>query len=158
MSNVTIQPGPAAASSPGTFTAVAGSLGIVPGTAVAWSQNIEGEVVLCSANVADLGVNSTCCGLVQNSFVNAIGLQILTVRFAGVLTLTTEQWDAVVVGETGGLAMGESFYVSQTLNDAGKLVFGDFIGIGNSAIAPIGVAQSSTTMQLLLQTPVTFTP
>lgn len=157
MSNVTIQQGAAPSPSPGTFIAIAGTNGIVPGTPVAWSQSVEGEVVPCSAYVNNIGVNSVCAGLVESSYLNAIGLQILTVRFAGVLTLTTPQWDAVVTGETGGLVMGNSYYINPLANGVGMLVPPDHVTGANDAVSPIGVAQSSTTMQLLLQTPVTFT-
>jgi hypothetical protein len=71
-------------------------------------------------------------------------------RFAGPLTLTTEQWDARVTGQSGGLTPNAIYYLSAAAN--GKLTktppsSPDFV-------TPVGFALSATTMMIQIQTPV----
>ena len=154
MSNVTISAPAPVQNPPDLFTAIAGANGILPGMAVSWSTNIAGEVVPCSGHGTTNSPN--CCGLVQSLFVNAIGLTIVTIRRAGVLSLALAQWAAAIVGApSAGLNPGQPCYVSGILADAGMLNNPNgFASVGDSVI-PVGIAIDTTDLEVIIQTPVT---
>jgi hypothetical protein len=66
--------------------------------------------------------------------------QTPTAIYAGPLTLTPAQWDAIVTGESGGLSPGAVYYVSAAT--AGKLV----TNAPDSNFTKVGIAQSATTL------------
>jgi hypothetical protein len=69
------------------------------------------------------------------------------VQSRGPITLTTEQWDALVTGESGGLTRGP-YYLSAAA--AGKLVTAQ-PSAGGDVVCLIGYAISSTQMILASQ-------
>lgn len=71
----------------------------------------------------------------------------ITVQSEGVVKLTTEEWD-VIAGTSGGLATGQSYYVSDTggrLNTYAQLALAHGL-----YIALVGLALSATELQLQL--------
>jgi len=73
-----------------------------------------------------------------------------TVRSGGNLTLTTGQWDTVA-GTSGGLAEGVPYYLSAATG--GEITATPPVATGDYAVL-VGVALSSTTMRILLGTPI----
>lgn len=66
------------------------------------------------------------------------------VQYTGLLTLETAQWDARVTGQSGGLTVGATYYVSDA--SAGKLVTTRPSGGAGHYVAPVGTAISPRTM------------
>ncbi len=71
--------------------------------------------------------------------------QNVTIRFAGPVSLTTQQWDAVT-GEVGGLVLNATYFLDTVFE--GKLTRTPSISSG-AVVAPVGVALSAT--DLLVQ-------
>ena len=71
------------------------------------------------------------------------------VTTGGALTLTTAQWDAVVQGESGGLAVGQTYYLNS--NGAQKPI--TTTQPGSDQYVSIGTAISPTTMVLKISAP-----
>lgn len=67
-------------------------------------------------------------------------------RFAGELSLTTDQWDSIT-GESGGLTPGERYFVSSAT--AGKITK-TAPSSGGTFVFQVGVAESANTMQIQL--------
>lgn len=115
-----------------------------PGTPVVQSLSADRTVTPGRANAAG---TSSMTGLA--AIPGVVGQPVL-VQFAGVLTLTEDQWDAVT-GETGGLTIGVTYYLSTGFQE-GRLTQsvtstpGDFV-------APAGVALSPTDFLIQLSTP-----
>lgn len=80
------------------------------------------------------------------------GSPVLT-RFAGVLTATEAQWDAVT-GQSGGLVTGSPYYVGST---TGTLT-ADAPTEPNTRVAAVGMALSPTAMMVQISPHVTFNP
>jgi hypothetical protein len=78
------------------------------------------------------------------------------VQFAGVVELTTVQWDAVVTGQVGGLQVGLIYYVDMigAHGDFGRLVSTQPVGLGDFVIQ-VGLSIGPT--RLLLGAPFPFT-
>jgi hypothetical protein len=72
------------------------------------------------------------------------------VRFGGVLTATTTQWDAVA-GTTGGLSAGSIYFLSETT--AGEITATPPDGSGEY-LERLGKALSTTELQLNIMPPI----
>lgn len=79
--------------------------------------------------LATAGISSAASGVFQNS---------------GVLRLTTTQWDAVA-GTTGGLVFNTEYYLSDA---TAGMITGTCPSAGGSFVIPIGIAISTTDLQL----------
>jgi hypothetical protein len=73
----------------------------------------------------------------------------------GLLTLTTAEWDAVVQGESGGLVVGQSYYLNA--NGAQKPITTAAPSGSNNAYVGIGTAISPTTMAIKINAPLNVT-
>lgn len=110
----------------------------LPGTPLAQSQTLDATMVAARANSANTAYVQ---GLASSA---AAAGEPVHAQYAGPLTLTTAQWDAIC-GTTGGLNQGVPYYLSTAT--AGKLSATPGAGAGNF-IAPVGVALSATTMNI----------
>jgi hypothetical protein len=119
----------------------------VVGCPVAPSLTLPGEVVPGAANSANTTYLS---GIAAGSGV--LGSAVL-VKFAGPLTLTTQQWDAITT-QTGGLTLGVPYYLSAT---TGRLTT-TAPSAGGTFIAPVGVAVSHTTLMIQISHPIANSP
>lgn len=117
-----------------------------PGTPVVQSSSADKTVIPGRANAAS---TSSMTGLAV--IPGVVGQPVLT-QFAGVLTLETGQWDAVIVGGSGGgLVTGSPYYLSSgfsegQLSPSAPSTSGDFV-------APVGVALSPTDLLIQLSAP-----
>ncbi len=111
-----------------------------PGTPVVQSRATEGVVLPGRANAVD---TSSVIGLAV--IPGVVGSQVLT-QFAGVLTLTTAQWDTVT-GGTGGLTRGVPYYLSAGFQE-GRLTT-TAPSAGGTFTTQVGVALSAR--DLLIQ-------
>lgn len=119
----------------------------VVGCPVAPSLTLPGEVVpgaANSANTTHLSGIAAGSGVLHSS---------VLVRFAGPLSLTTAQWDAVTT-QTGGLTLGVPYYLSAT---TGRLTT-TAPSAGGTFVAPVGVALSHTTLMVQISFPVANSP
>jgi len=91
---------------------------------------------------------SSAVGVIQA--VNGDGT--VQVQSAGFLTLTTEQWDSIT-GGSGGLVLGEIYYVAFSTQDSNLLRNTKIDQAGFMSVR-VGVAASATTMLLSPQEPV----
>jgi hypothetical protein len=71
------------------------------------------------------------------------------ILLSGILTATTAQWDAVVVGGSGGLVPGTIYFLDVTT--AGKLLAA---APTTGFIARVGLAISTTIMNLMIPPPI----
>jgi hypothetical protein len=115
-----------------------------PGTPVVQSLSKDRTVTPGHANAAN---TSSMVGLASGPGI--VG-QPVPVQFAGVLTLDTDQWDAVT-GETGGLTIGVTYYLSAgsqegRLTQSAPATSADFL-------APAGVALSPADFLIQLSAP-----
>ena len=95
---------------------------------------------------ADSAADARCIGLLATAGAADTDPQI---RYAGPLTLTTAEWDALT-SDVGGLVEDDYYFLSQAT--AGKLTkTAPVSGIR----APIGVALSADTMLILISYPAT---
>ena len=114
---------------------------------------IPGQVVAASAAADDTAVlaNNTAAATRQLlGVVLSVGDtgQRVGVRYAGPLTLTAAEWDAVITGESGGLTLNTWYYASAAT--PGKLTA---VATANAAV---GFALSPLTLFISLkQTPPT---
>ena len=114
------------------------------GTPLAFSISTAGEVVPARAN----SVNTAyCCGLAATA--GSTGHR-LHAQFAGPLTLTAAEWDALT-GDSGGLTPGVPYYVSQ--GTAGKLTKTAPV---SGLKAPVGIAENATTLLIQISYPTTL--
>jgi hypothetical protein len=121
-----------AASVPTQTITISGGTGsgsvVKPGAAVTSSPNV-GQVLLAIAGSA-----TPPLGLAAKAGNTGTGATIVT---SGPLTLTTAEWDAVVLGESGGLTPGAVYYVGG----------GSFNELTTAPVGPrVGQAASPTTM------------
>jgi hypothetical protein len=131
-----------AAAAGSTVSLVNGGVNAVAGNAVYCSA--AGSFSLASATAA---ATALVVGvLTVNTIAGAVG----TVQVAAALTLTTAQWDAVA-GTVGGLAFGQSYYLSAGI--AGLLVAASPATAGQFSTL-VGVALSATQMRLSVQPPI----
>lgn len=101
-----------------------------------------------ASTVATAGV----LGLVVVDAAAPAGFYLVT---NGLLTLTTAQWDAVVQGESGGLTVGDSYFLNA--NGAQKPITTTVpTGSGNAYVG-IGIAISPTTMLVKINVPLNVT-
>ncbi len=111
------------------------SQSFVVGTVVAQNAAVERAVIPADAGGGDLGAAWAMGVAIGAGVAGELG----PVQFAGPVRLTTAQWDAVT-GESGGLTVGASYFVSAT--EAGKLsrqtsiTPGDFISYVGTATSP----------------------
>lgn len=115
-----------------------------PGTPVVQSQIADNTIVPGRANNA---ATSQLTGLTAVPAV--VGSQAVT-QFAGVLTLTTDQWDAIT-GDTGGLVLNTPYYLSTGFQE-GHLTQTPPVGAG-FFVARVGVALSPTDLLIQLCAP-----
>lgn len=89
---------------------------------------------------ASAAATKNVLGLVRdtNIAVSAVGL----VQMGGLLSLATATWDAIVSGQTGGLAPGTEYYLDTVDGFLTKSVPGGGVG------RPVGVAVTSTMMRM----------
>ena len=91
--------------------------------------------------------SSTVQGLSQNAIPS--GASVITVQTDGPFTLTTEQWDAIVTGESGGLTAGLSYWLDDS--NQGKLTSTE--PLAGDTTCPIGYAISPTVLVLAIGLP-----
>jgi len=96
----------------GTYNPIA-SVSLPVGTAVT-PLSIGGRVG--PANAGSI-VSAATSGLVVTPGVEG---HSVNVRFSGLVTLTTEEWDAIT-GQEGGLFAGSTYYISDTVD--GRITF-----------------------------------
>lgn len=140
MTDTSITPGGRAPGNGTTYNPMVASAFVV-GCPVAPSLTLPGEVVpgkADSANTTYLSGIAAGSGVLNSS---------VLVRFAGPLTLTTAQWDAIT-GQTGGLTFGVPYFLSQAT--AGRLTSTDPV---TGFRAPVGVALSHTTLMVQISFP-----
>lgn len=123
----------------------AGSL--VPGTPV-YQKAVASEVDKARANAL---ATSRVLGLATATIATTANGVI---RKGGDLTLTTGEWDAVIVGGSGGLVPGTRYYADKatagklvTATDAAAYTTGDFYTY-------VGIARTTTTMHVDPKDPV----
>lgn len=115
---------------------------VIPGQVVAASAAADNTAVLANDGAAS---TRQILGVVLHG--GAAG-QRVGARYAGPLTLTAAEWDAVVTGQSGGLTRNTWYYASAAT--AGKLT------AVASANAAVGFALSAETLFISLkQTPPT---
>ncbi len=133
--------------------------GRAPGNANTFNTLDVGGVVnfpigtpVCPSDVEDSAIvparaNSlvTAKGLGLAATAGVVGSRAL-IQYAGPLTLTTAQWDAIT-GGSGGLTRGVPYYLSPAT--AGRLTTTKTV-VSNQFVVPIGIALSAT--DLLIQT------
>lgn len=108
-----------------------------PGTPVAASISVAGEVQLAGANG---GTFSCPTGIAVTTGIS--GHHVL-VQYAGPITLTTDEWDAIVVSGSGGLSPGIFYYLSDDADEFGKLTTTPPSDPA-TVVAPVGIALSPT--------------
>jgi hypothetical protein len=155
MSNVTIRTGPAGlppsnVQAGTTHTAIADAgphtpISYPPGTPVAPSATKARTVVPGRANAAG---TSSLAGLTATPA--DVGDPV-KVQSDGVLTLTTEQWDAIT-GDSGGLVRNTRYYLNATFFE-GRLTTTPPSSV-STFVAPVGVALSATDFLIQLCTPI----
>lgn len=122
---------------PNTYSPIA-VLNFPPGTPVAASVTVAGEVQLAGANG---GTFSCPTGIAVTTGVS--GHHVL-VQYAGPITLTTAEWDAIVVpAGSGGLSAGIFYYLSDAIDEFGKLTTTPPSDPA-AVVAPVGIALSPT--------------
>ncbi len=112
-----------------------------PGTPVYFVADGDGHVV-AKAAFATTQDASTVVGVTAQQ--SAIDEKVFT-RIVGPLVLTTDEWDAQVTGQSGGLTNGKQYFLSET---AGKLTLTRPSGGAGHYICPVGVAASSTCLMV----------
>jgi hypothetical protein len=120
------------------------SVDMAPGTPVAQSTTVPGEVVPAAAGSAN---TAKVIGLVSKF--GAVAGKRAFVQFLGPITLTTEEWDAIA-GTSGGLAEGVAYYLSAT---AGQLTSNKPVASGTFDIyAIIGLTPTDAFIQVTYPT------
>lgn len=132
---------------PNTFSPIV-SVPVVPGTPVARSQTVAGEVQLCSQSAAS-GKIGLCSGIALTA---ANPGERALVQYAGTIELTEAEW-AAVNSDGGALVEGKAYYVSVTVD--GNISTSTFRS-GEEPLTPVGIAQSPTVLLLQLGIPVVF--
>ena len=133
MADTTIVGGGHGPGNPNTYRPIA-AVNFPPGTPVAASITDPGKVELAGASGGDF---SCPTGIAVTTGV--IGQHAL-VQYAGPISLTTAEWDAIT-GQSGGLTPGIFYY----LTTAGFGILTDTAPVGfGSIVAPVGIALSST--------------
>lgn len=89
----------------------------------------NGASTIKNCAIATAGIASAASGVFQNS---------------GVLRLSTAQWDAVA-GTTGGLVFNTEYYLSDA---TAGMITGTCPSAGGSYVLPIGIAISTTDLQI----------
>jgi hypothetical protein len=125
-----------------TVSLVNGGANAVAGNAV--YSSAAGSFSLAAATAA---ATALVVGLLA---VDTVAGAAGTVQVAAVLTLTTAQWDAVA-GTVGGLAFGQSYYLSAGI--AGRIAAASPATAGQFSTL-VGVALSATQMRLSVQPPI----
>ena len=116
-----------------------------PGTPVAPSPDVDGAVVPSNGHISSI---ASCTGIATGTGV--VGGRVL-VQFAGPLTLTTQEWDAIT-GETGGLVRGGVYYVVSFSGQSGKITRSPSSDPGDFRI-PVGIAASPTDLVIMIGAP-----
>ena len=119
-----------------TYSPIA-ALSFPPGTPVAASVTVAGEVQLAGANG---GTFSCPTGIAVTTATT--GHHVL-VQYAGPISLTTAEWDAILTSGSGGLSPGIFYYLSDSADEFGKLTATPPAGFG-TLVAPVGIALSPT--------------
>jgi hypothetical protein len=99
-------------------------------------------VVLSTASLLSPGANPFSIGLISSVLDDGIVL----VQTTGEITLTTTQWDLITEG-SGGLVLGDVYYVSFGFNNFGHLTTVRS-GSPGTSVAPVGTALSTTPLLL----------
>ena len=117
---------------------------IGPIAAVAFVPGQVGYIVAATAEADSARANAAATA-------NAVGIAVTAaaaadpvyLRYSGPVSLTTDQWDAVVTGGEGGLSVDAYYYVDSA--NAGKLV-STAPSAGGTFKTAVGLAISSTTL------------
>jgi hypothetical protein len=120
---------------------------LTPGMAI--HANTFGGVAHGTAAKADAISSSSVVGLALTSNTDDDGVHY---QSTGIVTLTADEWDAVITGSSGGLAPGFSYYVSDAT--AGFLAVRSAIVTSGHFLAQVGIALSATEIQMQLSAPI----
>ena len=93
-----------------------------------------------TSQLAGLGYDATIAAAAVGNIISA-----------GILVATTAQWDAVVTGETGGLAFGTRYFLDPA--NVGKLTATPPTTVGQCNTL-VGIALSTTELELNIQAPI----
>jgi hypothetical protein len=137
-SGVSISPAPI---SPNTFRPTAAS-GLPQGSPVYVTST--GTVGLAYGGSA---ARALCVGLASSQ---GNGGELVDVQYSGPLTLSEAEWDALTGGGSGGLTLGAPYYLHPTIPGQLTTTAPD---TGGQYVAPVGIAQSSTTLHIGISFP-----
>jgi len=136
-------------------------LGAVPGTTLSPITVVPGAALQSHIGVGGEALTDRTVGLASHAAqVAGVALDAnadphhvspVKVQFAGIVTLTTAQWDAIA-GTSGGLQRGSVYYVDQST--AGALT--STTPTGGQTSTQVGLALNSTDLLLTLAPPKTF--
>ena len=98
------------------------------------------DMTLAAAK-GDTALHAACAGFLRQA---AVAGEVVSIQSSGYLSLTTDQWDAVVAGESGGLTPGQTYYLSGSVG--GQLINTPTAGF----VTAVGIAISASTMLVLL--------
>ena len=132
-----------------TYNPVAGA-SFPPGTPVRQDLAHDDTVLPGQASSIETTIVT---GLAVSSGVAPFGQRTsrVLVQYVGPLTLSVDQWDEIT-GDEGGLIRGVPYFLSAAVPD--KLTtIAPYTSGGNTFDAPIGVALSATTLNILLSFP-----
>jgi hypothetical protein len=138
LTDIIVSQSPQPPGNPHTFTSVARESDLPMGTPVTAATSVEGEGVMAASGASE--ALSVAVGLTTRF---ARDGEPVLVQYAGPISMTEAQWDAVA-DTSGGLTPGATYYLEDGII-SGKLTETRPSAPG-SQICPMGFASSPTTL------------